>query len=45
VADQQAAMLGFLDCFHVLGWIAFASLILALASKPFRFGPGGRTGE
>ncbi|HEY6308657.1 MAG TPA: DHA2 family efflux MFS transporter permease subunit [Candidatus Angelobacter sp.] len=38
VADQQAAMLGFLDCFHVLGWIAFASVFLGLASKPFRSG-------
>jgi MFS transporter, DHA2 family, multidrug resistance protein len=45
VADQQAAMLGFLDCFHVLGWIAFASLFLGLASKPFRFGGGSKTGE
>jgi DHA2 family multidrug resistance protein len=36
VADQQAAMLGFLDCFHVLGWVAFATILLGLASKPFR---------
>jgi MFS transporter, DHA2 family, multidrug resistance protein len=45
VADQQAAMLGFLDCFHVLGWIAFASLFLGLASRPFRSGGGTKTGE
>lgn len=38
LADQQAAMLGFLDCFHLLGWIAFASIFLGLASKPFRSG-------
>jgi DHA2 family multidrug resistance protein len=38
IADQQAAMLGFLDCFHVLGWVAFASILLGLASKPFRSG-------
>jgi len=38
VADQQAAMLGFLDCFHVLGWIGFISILLGLASKPFRSG-------
>jgi DHA2 family multidrug resistance protein len=37
-ADRQAAMLGFLDCFHVLGWIAFAGILLGLASKPFRSG-------
>jgi hypothetical protein len=40
MADQQAAMMGFLDCFHVLGWIGFASLLLGLASKPFRSGGG-----
>jgi MFS transporter, DHA2 family, multidrug resistance protein len=38
IADQQAALLGFLDCFHVLGWIAFVSVFLGLASKPFRSG-------
>jgi DHA2 family multidrug resistance protein len=37
-ADRQAAMLGFLDCFHVLGWISCASLLLGLASKAFRSG-------
>ncbi len=40
MADQQAAMMGFLDCFHVLGWVGFASLLLGLASKPFRSGGG-----
>jgi DHA2 family multidrug resistance protein len=36
--DRQAAMLGFLDCFYVLGWISLASLLLGLATKPFRSG-------
>jgi MFS transporter, DHA2 family, multidrug resistance protein len=40
MADQQAAMMGFLDCFHVLGWVALASVLLGLASKPFRSGGG-----
>ena len=38
LANQQAAMQGFLDCFHMLGWIAFASIVLGLATKPFRSG-------
>jgi DHA2 family multidrug resistance protein len=44
LAEQQAAMLGFLDCFHALGWISFFSVLLALASRSFRAG-GARTGE
>jgi MFS transporter, DHA2 family, multidrug resistance protein len=43
MADQQAAMMGFLDCFHLLGWIGFASMLLGLASKPFRSGGGPAT--
>jgi MFS transporter, DHA2 family, multidrug resistance protein len=39
ITNQQAAFLGSLDCFYVLGWIAAATLVLALCSKPFR--PGG----
>jgi len=35
-ADQQAAFLGTLDCFRVLGWVALGTLLLALASKPYR---------
>jgi len=35
-ANQQAALLASLDCFHVLGWIAMLTVVLALASKPFR---------
>jgi len=38
LADRQAAMLGFMDCFHVLGWVGFASVILGLATKKFRTG-------
>ena len=34
-ADRQAAFLGSLDCFRVLGWIALFTLLLALAGKPF----------
>jgi DHA2 family multidrug resistance protein len=36
--DRQAAMLGFLDCFQVLGWIACAGILLGLATRPFRAG-------
>jgi hypothetical protein len=36
VANQQAAFLGAIDCFHILGWVAFATMVLALMSKPFR---------
>ena len=42
MANQQAAMQGFLDCFHVLGWVAFASIVLGLVTKPFR-GAGAST--
>lgn len=38
-ASQQAAFLGALDCFRILGWVSMASLVLALATKPYR-GPG-----
>jgi DHA2 family multidrug resistance protein len=38
-ASQQAAFLGALDCFRILGWASMASLVLALATKPYR-GPG-----
>ena len=40
-ATQQATFLGALDCFHALGWIALATLILALLTKPFRSGGAG----
>jgi DHA2 family multidrug resistance protein len=36
IANQQAAFLGALDCFHVLGWVALATMVLALVTKPFR---------
>jgi MFS transporter, DHA2 family, multidrug resistance protein len=36
IANRQAAFLGSSDCFHVLGWIAIFTLVLALFSKPFR---------
>jgi MFS transporter, DHA2 family, multidrug resistance protein len=35
VANQQAAFLGSLDCFYVLGWVALGTLILALMTKPY----------
>jgi DHA2 family multidrug resistance protein len=37
--QRQAAMLGFLDCFYILGWVAILAAPLALLIKPFR--PGG----
>jgi MFS transporter, DHA2 family, multidrug resistance protein len=36
IANQQAAFLGSLDCFHVLGWIGIGTMILGLLTKPFR---------
>ena len=36
IANQQAAFLGSLDCFHLLGWVALGTMILALLSKPYR---------
>jgi DHA2 family multidrug resistance protein len=36
IANQQAAFLGALDCFHVLGWISIGTVVLGLLSKPFR---------
>jgi DHA2 family multidrug resistance protein len=38
LANQQAAFLGAMDCFRLLGWIMLAGLILGLATKPFRSG-------
>jgi DHA2 family multidrug resistance protein len=38
IANQQAAFLGSLDCFHMLGWVALATLVLALLTKPYRSG-------
>jgi MFS transporter, DHA2 family, multidrug resistance protein len=35
-ASQQAAFMGALDCFRALGWISMASLVVALAIKPYR---------
>ena len=35
IANQQAAFLGSLDCFRVLGWISLVTLVLALFTKPF----------
>jgi DHA2 family multidrug resistance protein len=37
--QQQAAMLGFLDCFYLLGWMAMLTAPLAFLIRPFR--PGG----
>src|SRR5260370_17325780 len=36
IANQQAAFLGSLDCFHVLGWIRLVTIILCFLTKPFR---------
>jgi len=41
LADKQAAFLGTLDCFRVLGWVSMVTLVLALATKPFRSGQTG----
>jgi hypothetical protein len=42
LANQQAAFLGSLDCFHVLGWVALGTLVLALMTKPYSSGgPAG----
>ena len=38
VANRQAAFLGALDCFYTLGWVALATLFLALLTKPYRSG-------
>jgi MFS transporter, DHA2 family, multidrug resistance protein len=37
--QRQAATLGFLDCFYMLGWVAILAAPLVLLIKPFR--PGG----
>jgi DHA2 family multidrug resistance protein len=37
--QRQAAALGFLDCFYILGWVAILAAPLVLLIKPFR--PGG----
>jgi DHA2 family multidrug resistance protein len=39
--QRQAAMLGFLDCFYVLGWVAILSSLLVLLIRPFSAGGGG----
>jgi DHA2 family multidrug resistance protein len=43
-ADRQASLLGALDCFRMLGWVAMFTLVVALASKPFR-SPGAPAGH
>jgi hypothetical protein len=37
-------LLGSLDCFHVLGWISLAGIVLALASKAYK-SPGAAAGH
>jgi MFS transporter, DHA2 family, multidrug resistance protein len=37
--QRQAATLGFLDCFYILGWVAILTAPLVFLIKPFR--PGG----
>jgi DHA2 family multidrug resistance protein len=44
LANQQAALLGSLDCFHVLGWISLAGIVLALASRAYK-SPGAAAGH
>jgi MFS transporter, DHA2 family, multidrug resistance protein len=39
--QQQASLLGFRDCFHLLGWIALLGIPVALFTRNFR--PGGGT--
>jgi MFS transporter, DHA2 family, multidrug resistance protein len=36
IANQHAAFLGALDCFHVLGWISIGIVVVGLLTKPFR---------
>ncbi|HLJ25551.1 MAG TPA: DHA2 family efflux MFS transporter permease subunit [Candidatus Angelobacter sp.] len=38
LADKQAAMLGFLDCFRLLGMVSLVGLVLAFTIKKFRGG-------
>lgn len=41
-ADRSAAMLGFLDCFWLLGWVAVIGFVLSFTIKKFRSGgPAG----
>jgi MFS transporter, DHA2 family, multidrug resistance protein len=42
LADRQAAFLGALDCFHLLGLVTIATFLVALMTKPYR--SGGSTG-
>jgi MFS transporter, DHA2 family, multidrug resistance protein len=38
LADRQAAFLGALDCFHLLGLVTIATFLVALMTKPYRSG-------
>ena len=41
-ADRSAAMLGFLDCFWLLGWVAVIGFVLSFTIRKFRSGgPAG----
>ena len=41
LADRQAAFLGALDCFHLLGLVTIATFLVALMTKPYRSGGSG----
>jgi DHA2 family multidrug resistance protein len=41
LVDQQSALLGFLDCFWILGCIAFGSALLTFFIRRFNQGGGG----
>jgi DHA2 family multidrug resistance protein len=45
VMTQQAAMLAFMDCFHLLAVIVLAGLPLAVLIRPFEIGKAAPTGH
>jgi MFS transporter, DHA2 family, multidrug resistance protein len=45
VMTQQATMLAFMDCFHLLAWIVLAGLPLALLIKRFEIGQAAAGGH
>jgi DHA2 family multidrug resistance protein len=42
---QQASLLGFTDCFHLLGWIALAGIPVVFFTKNFKPGGGSAGGH
>jgi len=43
--QQQAALLGSMDCFHVLGWVALLALPAAMMIRRFQLGGGPAGGH